>query len=71
MSIGCDTCAPTGARWSKSTNVSIALEVAESRARQRKAAAHGVDRVPAVIVSAPDCDRIRYYGPPLGNELPL
>jgi glutaredoxin-like protein len=26
--------------------------------------------VPAVVISAPGRDRIRYYGAPLGNELP-
>ena len=35
-----------------------------------KAAEYGVDRVPAVIIAAPGRDRIRYYGAPLGNELP-
>ena len=38
---------------------------------KEKAAEHGVDRVPAIIVSAAVAiDRIRYYGAPLGNELP-
>ena len=37
---------------------------------KEKAAEYGVDRVPAVIIAAPGCDRIRYYGAPLGNELP-
>ena len=35
-----------------------------------RAAEYGVDRVPAIIIAAPGCDRIRYYGAPLGNELP-
>jgi glutaredoxin-like protein len=35
-----------------------------------EAAGYGIDRVPAVIVSAPGRDRIRYYGAPLGNEMP-
>ena len=34
-----------------------------------RAAQHGVDRVPAVIVSASRCDRIRFYGAPTGYEL--
>ena len=37
---------------------------------KEKAAEYGVDRVPAVIIAAPGRDRIRYYGAPLGNELP-
>ena len=71
-SIGCDTCAPTRRALQHAADVddSLVLETLNLVLDKERAAALGVDRVPAVVVSAPDCERIRYYGPPLGNELP-
>ena len=36
---------------------------------RERAGQYGVDRVPAIVVSAPGRDRIRFYGAPFGNEL--
>ncbi|HUP38576.1 MAG TPA: thioredoxin family protein, partial [Vicinamibacterales bacterium] len=72
QSIGCETCAPTRRVLERivAENPDIALEVLNLVLDKEKAAEYGVDRVPAVVISAPGCDRIRYYGAPLGNELP-
>ena len=72
QSIGCETCAPTRRLLEDivAENPDIALEVLNLVLDKEKAAEYGVDRVPAVIIVAPGCDRIRYYGAPLGNELP-
>lgn len=72
QSIGCETCAPTRRVLEQivAENPDVTLEVLNLVLDREKAAEYGVDRVPAVIVSAPGRDRIRYYGAPLGNELP-
>jgi len=72
QSIGCETCAPTRRVLEQivAENPDVALEVLNLVLDKEKAAEYGVDRVPAVIVSAAGRDRIRYYGAPLGNELP-
>ena len=72
QTFGCDTCAPTRRVLEQiaEDNPDVALETLNLVLDQEKAAEYGVDRVPAVIISAPGCDRIRYYGAPLGNELP-
>jgi glutaredoxin-like protein len=72
QSIGCDTCAPTRRVLEQivAENPDVALEVLNLVLDKEKAAEHGVDRVPAVIIAAAGRDRIRYYGAPLGNELP-
>ncbi len=72
QSIGCETCAPTRRTLERIAreNPDVALEVLNLVLDKEKAAEYGVDRVPAVIISAPGRDRIRYYGAPLGNELP-
>ena len=49
----------------------VALEVLNFVLDKDKAAEYGVDRVPAIIVAAPQGNRIRYYGAPLGNERPM
>ncbi len=51
-------------------NPDVTLEVLNLVLDKEKAAEYGVDRVPAIIIAAPGRDRIRYYGAPLGNELP-
>ena len=72
QSIGCETCAPTRRVLEQivAENPDVALEVLNLVLDKGKAAEYGVDRVPAVIITAPGRDRIRYYGAPLGNELP-
>ena len=72
QSIGCETCAPTRRVLEQivAENPDVALEVLNLVLDKDKAAEYGVDRVPAVIIAADGRDRIRYYGAPLGNELP-
>ena len=72
QSIGCETCAPTRRVLEQivAENPDVALEVLNLVLDKEKAAEYAVDRVPAVIIAAPGRDRIRYYGAPLGNELP-
>lgn len=72
QTIGCETCAPTRRVLEQIShdNAGVALETFNLVLDKEKAAEYGVDRVPAVIIAAPECDRIRYYGAPLGNELP-
>ena len=72
QSIGCDTCAPTRRTLEQIArdNPGVELEVLNLVLDKEKAAEYGVDRVPAIIIAAPGRDRIRYYGAPLGNELP-
>lgn len=71
QSIGCETCAATRQLLEQLAELSarITLEKLNLILEKDRAALHGVDRVPAVVVSAPGRDRIRYYGAPLGNEL--
>jgi glutaredoxin-like protein len=72
QTFGCDTCAPTRRVLEQIShdNPDVALETFNLVLDKEKAAEYGVDRVPALIIAAPGCDRIRYYGAPLGNELP-
>jgi glutaredoxin-like protein len=72
QSIGCETCAPTRRVLEQivAENPDVALEVLNLVLDKEQAAQYGVDRVPAVIIAGPGRDRIRYYGAPLGNELP-
>jgi len=72
QSIGCETCAPTRRvleQIARDHN-DVTLDVRNLVLDKDKAAECGVDRVPALIVSSQAGDRIRYYGAPLGNELP-
>ena len=72
QSIGCETCAPTRRALQQivDENDHVTLETLNLVLDKEKAAEYGVDRVPAVIVEAAGRNRIRYYGAPLGNELP-
>ncbi len=72
QSIGCETCAPTRRALERiaSDNPAMALDVLNLVLDKDKAAEYGVDRVPAIVIMAAGRDRIRYYGAPLGNELP-
>lgn len=72
QSIGCETCAPTRRALEQivRSHDQVTLDVLNLVLDKEKAAEHGVDRVPAIIVSASGHQSIRYYGAPLGNELP-
>jgi glutaredoxin-like protein len=72
QSIGCETCAPTRRALEQIArdNPDVVLEVLNLVLDKEIAAEYGIDRVPAMIITAPGRDRIRYYGAPLGNELP-
>ena len=72
QSIGCDTCAPTRRALQEiaADNDDVTLETLNLVLDKEKAAEYGVDRVPAIIIEAPGRSRIRFYGAPLGNELP-
>ena len=72
QSIGCDACAPARRVLEQiaAADPNVTLEVLNLVLDKERAASYGVDRVPAVLIEAPGCDRIRYYGAPLGNELP-
>ena len=72
QSIGCDACAPTRRvlETIAEDNPDVELETLNLVLDKEKAAEYGVDRVPAIIVFSAGRDCIRYYGAPLGNELP-
>jgi glutaredoxin-like protein len=72
QAIGCDACAPTRRLLERivAEHEHVTLETLNLVLDKEKAAEYGVDRVPAVIIAAPGRDRIRYFGAPLGNELP-
>jgi len=72
QSIGCETCAPTRRALEQIArdNPHVTVEVLNLVLDKERAAAHGVDRVPAVIITASGRDRVRYYGAPLRGELP-
>jgi glutaredoxin-like protein len=72
QSIGCDTCAATRRMLQElaDTNEDITFEPLNLVLDKEKASEYGVDRVPATIIAAAGRSRIRYYGAPLGSELP-
>jgi glutaredoxin-like protein len=72
QSIGCESCAPTRRALEQIVESygHVTLDVLNIVLDKERAAEYGVDRVPAVILAAGGRDRIRYYGAPLGNELP-
>lgn len=72
QSIGCETCAPTRRALEQiaGENPAVSLDVLNLVLDNERAAEHGVDRVPAIIITTPHTNRIRYYGSPLGNEWP-
>lgn len=71
QSIGCESCRPTRQLLQQLTEISphIALETMNLVLEKGRAEEHGVDRVPAIVISGPTCDRIRFFGAPLGYEL--
>ena len=72
QSIGCETCAATRRALTQlaESDDQVALETLNLVLDKERAAEYGVLRVPAIIVSTPECERIRYYGSPLGHEWP-
>jgi glutaredoxin-like protein len=72
QSIGCDSCLPTRRALEAIARDTpdLTLEVLNLVLDREQAAELGIDRVPAIIVSSEGSNRIRYYGAPLGNELP-
>ena len=72
QTIGCETCAPTRRALEElaERHQDVTVETLNLVLDKEQAATYGVDRVPALIIAAPGRDRIRYYGSPLGNELP-
>jgi glutaredoxin-like protein len=72
QSIGCDACAPTrrALEHIAEAHEDVELETLNLVLDKEKADEYGVDRVPAVVITGPGRDRIRYYGAPLGYELP-
>ncbi len=71
QSIGCDACAPTRRLLEQIKELTdcITIETLNLMIEKDRAEQHGIDRVPAIVVSAPGRDRIRFYGAPFGNEL--
>ena len=71
QSIGCDSCLPTRQLLEQLAELSpnIGVEVLNLILDKDRAAQHGVDRAPAVVVSSPGRDRVRFYGAPVGHEL--
>src|SRR3954467_5625894 len=71
QSIGCEPCTPTRRLLEQIAELSdhIALDKLNLVLDKDKASQYGVDRVPAVVISAPGTDRIRFYGAPFGSEL--
>ena len=71
QSIGCDACAPTRRLLEQIQELTdrITIETLNLVLEKDRAEQYGIDRVPAIVVSAPGRDRIRFYGAPFGNEL--
>jgi glutaredoxin-like protein len=71
QSIGCDSCLPTRQLVEQLADLSpnISVEVLNLISNKDRAVQHDVDRAPAVVVSSPGRDRVRFYGAPVGHEL--
>ena len=71
QSIGCETCTPTRQLLEQLSDLSpyITVETLNLILEKDRAAQYGVDRVPAIVVSSPARERIRFYGAPFGHEL--
>jgi glutaredoxin-like protein len=72
QSIGCEICPPTRRALEQIAHEHehVTFEALNLALDKQKAAAFGVDRVPALIIVGADGGRVRYFGAPLGNELP-
>jgi glutaredoxin-like protein len=71
QSIGCESCTPTRQLLEQIAELSdhMAVDTLNLVLDKDTAAHYGVDRVPAIVISAPGTDRIRFYGAPAGSEL--
>ena len=71
QSIGCDSCTPTRQLLEQLAGMSpyIAVEPVNLILEKDRAEQYAIDRAPAIVVSAPGRDRIRFYGAPFGYEL--
>ena len=71
QAIGCDSCAAARRVVDDLVGLSpnVTREVLNLVIDKDRAAALGVDRVPAVVVSGPAGNRMRFYGAPTGYEL--
>jgi glutaredoxin-like protein len=71
QSIGCDACTPTRQLLEQLADMNpyITVETFNLVLDTERAAQHGIDRVPAIVVCSPDRDRIRFYGAPFGHEM--
>jgi glutaredoxin-like protein len=69
--VGCEACRRTRSVLDQLARRShrIVVEALSMRAQPDRAALHGIDRVPAVVVASGGRDRIRFYGAPDGHEL--
>jgi glutaredoxin-like protein len=71
QSIGCQSCLPTRQLVEQLADLSpnVSVEVLNLVLDKDRAVQHAVDRAPAVVVSSPGRDRVRFYGAPVGHEL--
>jgi glutaredoxin-like protein len=71
QSIGCESCTPTRQLLEHIADLSpyVTVETCNLIFEKDRAAQHGIDRVPAIVVCSPGRDRIRFYGAPFGHEL--
>jgi glutaredoxin-like protein len=71
QSIGCESCTPTRQLLEQIAELSdhVKIDTLNLVLNKDKAAQYGVDRVPAIVISTPRTDRIRFYGAPFGSEL--
>jgi glutaredoxin-like protein len=71
QSIGCDSCRPTRQLLQQLADLSpyLSLETMNLVLERGRAEEYGIDRVPAIVISSPRRERIRFYGAPLGYEL--
>jgi glutaredoxin-like protein len=73
QSIGCETCGATRRALEqivRELDADAALETFNLVLDKDKAESYQIDRVPAIIITAPGGNQIRYYGAPLGGERP-
>lgn len=66
----CRTCTPTQQLLEEVSTLSprVNLNVVDYYKSQEDASAHGVDKIPAIIISGDSTDNVKYYGMPSGLE---
>ena len=69
----CKSCGPTQALLEEVSALSprLHLELVDFYGNQEDAKDRGVEKIPAIIVSADRRDNVRYYGLPSGHEFPV